>query len=186
MTRTALALALLVVASAAVGDERPPVEPVPELDLARYAGTWYEIARLPFRYQKDCAHSVVVHYALRDDGRVDVTNRCVRADGTVSEARGLAKRSGADRPASALKVRFAPAFLSFLSAVWADYWVIDLAPDYSHAAVGGPDRTYLWILSRTPEMPEAQYREVVDRLARVYDVAGLVRTEQRGPRPVAP
>jgi apolipoprotein D and lipocalin family protein len=186
MTRSGLALALLVVASAAVGDERLPVEPVPELDLARYAGTWYEIARLPFRYQKDCAHSVVVHYALRDDGRVDVTNRCVRADGTVSEARGLAKRSGASRPASALKVRFAPAFLSFLSAVWADYWVIDLAPDYGHAAVGGPDRKYLWILSRAPEMPEAQYREVVDRLARVYDVSGLVRTEQRGPLPAAP
>ena len=185
MTRTALALALLA-AGATPAPERPPVEPVPELDLARYAGTWYEIARLPFRYQKDCAHSVVVHYALRDDGRVDVTNRRVRADGTVSEARGLAKRSGADRPASALKVRFAPAFLSFLSAVWADYWVIDLAPDYSHAAVGGPDRKYLWILSRTPEMPEAQYREVVDRLARVYDVSGLVRTEQRVRHPGHP
>jgi apolipoprotein D and lipocalin family protein len=186
MTRRGVVVALLAAASATFAAERPPVEPVPELDLERYSGTWYEIARLPFRYQKDCAHSVVVEYALRDDGRVDVTNRCVRADGTVSEARGLAKRAGKDRPASALKVRFAPAFLSFLSAVWADYWVIDLAPDYSHAVVGGPDRKYLWILSRTPEMPEGRYREIVDRLARVYDVAGLVRTDQRGPRAGAP
>jgi apolipoprotein D and lipocalin family protein len=184
--RRGIALVLLAVAGPAVAAERPKVEPVPALDLARYSGTWYEIARLPNPFQKSCAHSVVVQYALRDDGRVDVTNRCVRADGTASEARGLARRAGADRPPSALKVRFAPAFLSFLSAVWADYWVIDLAPDYTHAAVGGPDRKYLWILSRSPAMPEAQYREIVDRLARVYDVTGLVRTEQRGPRAAAP
>ncbi len=179
MMRSGRVLVLLVALGAAAAGEGPKVEPVPELDLARYAGTWYEIARLPFPYQKSCAHSVVVRYALRADGRVDVTNRCVRADGTVSEARGVARRAGADRPASALKVRFAPAFLSFLSMVWADYWVIDLAPDYSAAAVGGPDRKYLWILSRSPEIPDAQYREVVGRLARVYDVTGLVRTEQR-------
>jgi apolipoprotein D and lipocalin family protein len=179
MTRSGSVLALLAAVSAAVAAERPMVEPVPQLDLTRYAGTWYEIARLPNPFQKSCAHSVVVRYALRDDGRVDVTNRCVRADGRVSEARGVARRAGADLPPSALKVRFAPAFLSFLSVVWADYWVIDLAPDYSHAAVGGPDRKYLWILSRSPQMPEARYREIIDRLARVYDVTGLVRTEQR-------
>jgi apolipoprotein D and lipocalin family protein len=177
--RRGIAPVLLAVAGAAVAAERPKVEPVPALDLARYAGTWYEIARLPNPFQKSCAHSVVVRYALREDGRVDVTNTCVGRDGKVNEARGVARRAGAALPPSALKVRFAPAFLPFLSMVWADYWVIDLAPDYSHAAVGGPDRKYLWILSRTPGMPEAQYREIVDRLSRVYDVTGLVLTEQR-------
>jgi len=87
-------------------------------------------------------------------------------------------------PPSRLKVRFAPAFLSFISAVWGDYWVIDLAPDYSYAVVGEPKRRYLWILSRTPRMPEPLYAEILGRAARFYDVSRIVRTEQRqGPAP---
>jgi apolipoprotein D and lipocalin family protein len=159
--------------------EEPIVKPVPQLDLARYAGTWYEIARLPNRFQKSCAHSVVARYTLRDDGRVDVLNQCFREDGTVSSALGVARRASEDLPASQLKVRFAPAFLSFLPMVWADYWVIDIDRDYSYAVVGGPGRKYLWILSRTPTMADAQYREILSRIARRYDVAGLVRTEQK-------
>jgi len=159
--------------------EEPMVKPVPRLDLDRYAGTWYEIARLPNRFQKSCAHSVVVRYTLRDDGCVDVLNQCFRQDGSVDSARGVARRAADDLPASQLKVRFAPAFLSFLPMVWADYWVIDIDRDYTHAVVGGPDRKYLWILSRHPTMPDSQYREIVARVARQYDVAGLVRTDQR-------
>jgi len=177
MCRLAGLVPLLAVALASAQERA--VTPVPQLDLARYAGTWYEVARLPNKYQKSCAHSVVVRYSLRDDGRMDVLNQCVRADGTMSSVQGIARRAGDDLPASQLKVRFAPAFLSFLPMVWADYWVIDLAPDYSHAVVGGPDRKYLWILSRTPGVPDSTYRGIVARVAGQYDVSGLVRTEQK-------
>jgi apolipoprotein D and lipocalin family protein len=179
MCRLAGLLPLLAVALASAPERT--VKPVPQLDLGRYAGTWYELARLPNKYQQSCAHSVVVRYSLREDGRMDVLNQCVRADGTTSSVQGVARRAGDDLPASQLKVRFAPAFLSFLPMVWADYWVIDLAPDYRHAVVGGPDRKYLWILSRTPDVTDSTYREIVARVAGQYDVSGLVRTEQRHP-----
>ncbi len=153
--------------------------PVATLDLQRYAGVWYEIARLPNPFQEKCAHSVVARYALRDDGRLDVVNECIEEDGRTSRASGVARLADTKGPPSQLKVRFAPAFLSFLSAVWGDYWVIDLAPDYSYAVVGEPKRRYLWILSRTPRMPEPLYTEILGRAARLYDVSRIVRTEQR-------
>jgi len=159
--------------------EEARMTPVPTLDLQRYAGTWYEIARLPNPFQKKCAHSVVVHYAVRDDGRLDVVNECKETDGSLSRAAGVARLADPQGPPSRLKVRFAPAFLSFLSAVWGDYWVIDLAPDYTWAVVGEPKGQYLWILSRSPRMPEPLYAELLGRAARFYDVSRVVRTEQR-------
>jgi apolipoprotein D and lipocalin family protein len=171
---------LLLLASASVAPaQEARMTPVPTLDLQRYAGTWYEIARLPNPFQKKCAHSVVVRYAVREDGRLDVVNECTEADGRASRARGVARRASAQAPPSQLKVRFAPAFLSFLSAVWGDYWVIDLAPDYGYAVVGEPKGEYLWILSREPRMPEPLYAEVLARAARFYDVSRVVRTEHR-------
>ena len=173
---------LLVVWLAALGPlalaEEARMTPVATLDLRRYAGLWYEIARLPFPFQEKCAHSVVVRYAVRDDGRLAVVNECVDENGRTRRASGVARRADPNGPPSQLKVRFAPAFLSFLSAVWGDYWVIDLAPDYSYAVVGEPKRRYLWILSRTPRMPEPLYSEVLGRAARFYDVSRTMRTEQ--------
>jgi apolipoprotein D and lipocalin family protein len=78
-----------------------------------------------------------------------------------------------------LKVRFAPAFLTWLPFVWADYWVLALDPAYRHAAVGTPDRDYLWILSRTPQMDPDDYEAVLGRVAAMgFDVARLERTRQ--------
>jgi apolipoprotein D and lipocalin family protein len=173
-----LSLAFCLLASLVLAEEAR-MTPVPTLDLQRYAGTWYEIARLPNPFQKKCVHSVVVHYAVRDDGRVDVVNECREADGSLSRAAGVARLADPQGPPSRLKVRFAPAFLSFLSAVWGDYWVIDLAPDYTWAVIGGPKAQYLWILSRSPRMPEPLFAEILGRAARFYDVSRVVRTEQR-------
>jgi apolipoprotein D and lipocalin family protein len=158
--------------------EGGPMTPVADLDLRRYAGLWYEIARLPFPYQEKCARSVAARYTVRDDGRLGVVNECIDKRGRVSRASGVARLADPKGPPSKLKVRFAPAFLSFLSAVWGDYWVIDLAPDYSYAVVGEPKRRYLWILSRSPRMPEPLYAEIVQRAARFYDVSRILRTEQ--------
>jgi apolipoprotein D and lipocalin family protein len=158
-----------------------PMTPVATLDLQRYAGVWYEIARLPNPFQAKCARSVVVRYALRADGRLDIVNECAQADGRVRQARGVARLAEPNGPPSKLKVRFAPAILSFLPSVWGDYWVIDLAPDYGYAVVGEPNRRYLWILSRSPRMPEPLYDEILGRAARLYDVSRVVRTEQAAP-----
>ncbi|HEX4999899.1 MAG TPA: lipocalin family protein, partial [Terriglobia bacterium] len=137
---------------------------VPDVDLQRYAGEWHEIARLPNRFQKDCIVDVTANYTLRKDGRIDVTNRCRTKDGKFIEAKGVAKTVGKGQPNSVLKVRFAPAFLSFLPMVWGDYQILALAPDYSYAAVGSPDLKYLWILSRTPHMPENTYQKLVEAM----------------------
>ena len=91
-----------------------PVEAVPTVDLVRYAGTWYEIARLPNRFQKECVSDVTATYSLLGDGQILVVNRCRTASGEMKEAEGKARRKGEDAPTSKLQVRFAPAILSFL------------------------------------------------------------------------
>jgi apolipoprotein D and lipocalin family protein len=149
------------------------------VDLARYAGRWYEIARLPNRFQEQCAGDVAATYTLRTDGRVTVVNECRRKDGTVTRAEGVARRAEARGPASRLKVRFAPAFLSFLPFVWGDYWIVDLDRDYRYAVVGDPSRRYLWILSRRPQMDEATYASLTDRArAFGFDTSRILRTPQ--------
>ncbi len=175
--------ALLLPAAVASGQEedppRAPLRVVPEIDLARYAGTWYEIARYPNRFQKQCAGNVTATYTLLDDGQIKVVNRCRNEEGAVEEASGRARRKSDAEPPTKLQVRFAPAILSFLPFVWGDYWIIDLASDYSYVAVGEPSRKYLWILSRAPRMDEAVYAGILVRLkAQQYDVSRLVRTNQ--------
>ena len=167
----------------AVSSEKP-LEVVPELDLERYAGLWYEIARLPNRFQKMCEKDVTATYKLQEDGTVVVTNACVRDDGEVEQAEGVARISDPNGPSSKLEVRFAPSFLSFLPFVWGDYWVIDLAPDYSHAVVGSPGRDYLWVLSRTPQLDQTRYDMILQRIeASGYNPDELVLTVQSEGQP---
>ena len=163
MTLGLVALAT-VVAPRALGTERPPapVQAVPAVDLDRYAGLWYEIARLPNRFQNDCACCVTATYTRREGGRLTVVNGCRTADGKSKAVEGEAKLATEGGPTSTLKVRFAPRFLSFIGAVWGDYWVLDLPEDYSHALVGSPDRKYLWVLSRESTMTEETYAGVLD------------------------
>ncbi len=152
---------------------------VPALDLSRYIGTWYEIARLPNKFQTACAGNVTATYSLLDDGGMKVVNRCIKEDGDTTVAEGRAKRASDDEPISKLKVRFAPAVLSFLPFVWGDYWINDLAPDYSYAVVGEPNREYLWVLSRTPTMEEKAFQEILQRIKQQgYDLSKLIRTKQ--------
>jgi apolipoprotein D and lipocalin family protein len=149
------------------------------VELARYAGRWYEIARLPNRFQDQCAGDVAATYTLRPDGRVSVVNECRRRDGQTTRAEGVARRADAKGPASRLKVRFAPAWLSFLPFVWGDYWIVEVDRDYRHAVVGDPARKYLWILSRSPEMNAATYQSLVATAGRLgFDTGRLVRTPQ--------
>ncbi|MRR07394.1 MAG: hypothetical protein EG828_10710 [Deltaproteobacteria bacterium] len=112
---------------------------------------WYEIARYPNNFQKDCRKSSAF-YSLREDGRVTVVNRCSRDSGK-EEAHATAKVVDSTTNAR-LKV-------SFFWPFYGDYWILALDDEYSYAVVGTPDRKYLWILSRTPEMEESLYNNLL-------------------------
>ncbi|GAB3398342.1 lipocalin family protein [Massilia agilis] len=161
----ALAAALLALAAPARAEPPAPLAPIPSLDLARYLGTWYEIARYPNRFQRQCAGSATAQYSMLPDNTVEVRNRCRRADGSMDEAIGVARQLGG-RDSARLEVRFAPAWLSWLPQVWGDYWVIDLDPNYQLVAVSEPRRQYLWILARTPKVDPGAYQALLARLVR--------------------
>jgi len=157
---------------AAVLAATKPLEVVPQVDIQRYLGTWYEIATIPQRFQKGCV-GVTAHYSLRADGGIDVVNVCRKnsLDGKERSVRG--KAWVVDKTTNAkLRVRF---FWPFSGA----YWIIELDKDYQWAVVGHPDRTYYWILSRTPQMDPAVYAELIRRAAeKGYDTSRIKRTLQ--------
>lgn len=148
--------------------EKPTV--VPSVDLTRYAGRWYEIARLPNRFQKKCAGGVAATYELRSDGKMNVINECRKASGEITRATGTAKV--AEKTSNAkLKVTF---FWPF----YGDYWILDLGSNYEYAVVGEPKRRYLWILSRTPEMDPELYKELLEKAKQQgFDVSRVIRTQ---------
>ncbi len=148
----------------------PPLETVPRVDLARYVGTWYEIASFPQSFQKGCVATTAT-YAIRADGDVDVLNRCRKDALDGKEKSALGRARVVDRATNAkLEV-------SFFRPFWGDYWIVDLGAGYDWAVVGHPGRDYLWILSRAPTMPEATYAGILERLqAQGYDTTRLKRT----------
>lgn len=179
--KTSLIAPFLIVLSVHAGAADAPAQPlatIATLDVPRYMGTWYEIAKFPNRFQKICTGFTKATYSSLADGTLQVVNRCRTDNGTTDEAIGAARQVG--RPDSPkLKVRFAPAILSFLPMVWGNYWVIDLDSGYRLAAVSEPKREYLWILARTPRVDKASYDALVARLAaQGLDVSKLVPTRQ--------
>jgi apolipoprotein D and lipocalin family protein len=160
---------LFLVSCASSGPKLAPPEVVSHVDVARYIGRWYEIASFPQHFQKGCSDSRA-DYRLRDDGKIEVVNSCVR-NGKVDSARG--KAWVVDKSTNAkLKVSF---FWPFRG----DYWIIELGKDYEYAVVSSPNRKYLWILSRTPKMDEALYARIAEGLReRGFDVSLLRRTDQ--------
>jgi len=164
-------------APAWVGADERPVETVASVDLARYSGTWFEIARLPNRFQRDCI-GATAEYRLRDDGAVDVVNTCFKNDGSTRSIEGKATpRDEGDN--AKLQVRFNGFFFKLFSwLIKADYWVLELPEDYRYAVVGTPDRDYLWILSRDRTMDAATYQDIVARIEdQGFDVDRILRTE---------
>jgi len=179
MSTATLCLLLLGLILPSAGDtsQDQPVHVVPSVDLSRYAGRWYEMARFPNRFQKSCAGDVTATYKVLDNGDIEVVNRCRKDDGEWMEANGIARRLSEEEPTSKLQVRFAPAWLSFLPFVWGDYWVIDLAEDYSFALVGDPGREFLWVLARTPSLDDSTYARLMETAQREgFDTTRVVRT----------
>ncbi|MEP7185196.1 MAG: lipocalin family protein [Rhodanobacter sp.] len=148
-------------------------QPIDVIDLQRYAGLWHEIAHLPMFFQRHCVDTITATYTPLPDGNIRVYNACRTRDGSMEAADGTAKLVAGQ--AAALKVRFAPDWLSWLPLVWADYWVIELDPDYQWAVVGGPSRKYMWVLSRHPSMERVLFEQIRERARqRRYPVDKLV------------
>ena len=151
---------------------------VASVDLSRYAGTWYEIARLPMWFQRHCVDSKAI-YSSRPDGLVGVHNECVTESGGVEQAEGVA--SVVDPKTNArLTVVFDNWFARlFGSSREGNYWILDLDPEYRAAMVGTPDRRYLWILSRIPQLEDSTYQRLVERARQLgYPVSDLIKARR--------
>jgi apolipoprotein D and lipocalin family protein len=145
------------------GKDERPLTTVAAVDLERYVGLWYEIAKIPNRFQKQCARGTTAQYSLREDGRITVVNRCFKRDGRADEARGVAKIVD-----TATNAKLEVSFVSFLGwrPFWGDYWIIGLDEDYRWAVIGTPDRKFGWVLSRTPSLAEDTMEKVFAILER--------------------
>jgi len=149
------------------------------VDLSRYAGKWYEVARLPMWAQRHCLQSTA-EYSLLESGEIAVRNACVTAEGKEQSIEG--KATIVDRAHRAkLNVVFdqwaAKLVAFFTSSDEGNYWILRVDPEYRHAIVGTPDREYLWILARTPSLPEDTYQELVAFSQRLgFTTENLIRT----------
>ncbi|MEM7179263.1 MAG: lipocalin family protein [Pseudomonadota bacterium] len=174
-----LALTLVVAAcssSPSYRDASVPMTTAGPVDLARYQGAWFEIARYPNRFEEGC-EGVTAEYTLLDDGTVRVVNTCREGapDGPASSAEGIATSTNADN--DRLKVSFVP-WLPFAAG---DYWILGLTPDYSVAVIGEPSGKFGWILARAPKLDPAALAEAEAVLTRNgYDLGGLTYTRQMG------
>lgn len=154
------------------------VTTVASVDLNKYKGKWFEIARYPNRFQKKCVGEVTATYTIKKDKKIEVLNECLKENGKTIKAKGKAKIVDKETNAK-LEVRFAPAWLSWLPQVWGDYWILDLDKDYKYAVVGDPGRDYLWILSRTPELDTATYEDILDKVEKMgFNPNKLIKTPQ--------
>jgi apolipoprotein D and lipocalin family protein len=142
-----------------------PVASVDRVDLPRYAGQWYEIASFPMFFQRNCIGDTTANYALTQEGEVTVANRC-RTDSGFDEAQ---------RTAWAVTSSNAQLKVSFFWPFGSDYWVIGLDADYRWAVVGNPNRKYLWILSRSPQLP----RNLLDAALQAATAQGYDLTQLR-------
>lgn len=151
------------------GYDMKPLKTAPFVDLSRYVGTWYEIARYPNKFQEGCVDSTAT-YSLTDDGKIKVINACHEdsLSGKLRSAKG--KAWVVDKETNAkLKVSF---FWPFAG----DYWIIEIGRNYEYAVIGHPDRKYLWILSRTSDMDEKVYQSILATLQeQEYDTEKLIR-----------
>ena len=151
-------------------EELKPLEVVPYVELNRYLGKWYEIAHLPIRFENGCT-DITATYSLSKDGNVSVLNECLR-DGKLKQAKGKAKVVDKNTGAK-LKVTF---FWPFS----ADYWITDLGNNYDYAVVGTPNRKYLWILSRTPQMDDRLFSQLVESVkSKGFDANKLIKTSHK-------
>ena len=191
MTRrlsTLLALACSV--AAAQGPPTPaPLQPLPSLDVAAYMGTWYQVAWIPNRFQKQCVSDTAATYRDRGDGTVEVLNRCKLADGKSDSVLGVARppagvahiEGGQLKPAR-LEVSFLPAWLRWTGIGWGAYWVVERPADGRYVIVSEASRKYLWVLARQPALTPADDAAIKSRLQALGFDLGRVQAHAHSSR----
>lgn len=160
-------------------DTRNALATVSHVDLNLYLGDWFEICRLPLKWEDADATDISATYSLEPNGTVKVENRCLDKDGKPERAIGVATPEDASN--AKLKVSFLPQYLRWIPFTHGDYWIIRLAADYSVALVGTPDRQHLWLLARHPALPTdvvEDYLAVAH--AQGFDLGALITPRQSG------
>ena len=157
---------------------QPVPIPVASVDLNRYAGIWHEIAKIPNRFQKQCARDTLAQYTLRPDGRIDVVNQCIKRNGSVDQARGIAKVVDAETGA---KLKVSLVSLLGWRPFWGDYWIVGLDPNYRWAVVGAPNRKYGWILARSKTLDPNTLQTIAAIIERNGYQRGSFQMDGQGP-----
>jgi len=155
------------------------VTAVEKININRYAGKWYEIARFPMFFERNCASDVTATYYIdsKEPSKVIVNNQCRKLDGNFIQSLGEA--TPVDESNSKLQVTFLPSFLRWLPIGKAPYWILKIDQNYQTALVGNPNHNYLWILSRTPQINDSTYQSYVEEAKRQgYDISKLQHTTQ--------
>ena len=185
----ALAGVVATVATPAQQASLPKLPALPSLDIAAYMGTWYQVAWIPNRFQKQCVSDTAATYRDRGDGTVEVLNRCKLASGGNDSVQGIARppagaariEAGQLKPAR-LEVSFVPTWLRWTGIGWGAYWVVDLGPDGRYVIVSEPSREYLWVLARQPALTPVDEVMVQARLQALgFDLA-RVQAHPHSPR----
>ncbi len=145
------------------------------VDLDRFVGSWFEVARLPDRQDKDCVSDARVTYARTDNG-LRLLSLCRRDNGTIRRSTGRAKLAD-DATQARFKISYSHSALDALPFVWSDYTIIDVADDYSTAIVGAADRKHLWFLARQPAVADPAHQDFMNKArAQGFDTSALVYT----------
>lgn len=170
-----------VAALAGCASSNPSLPTQPSVDLNKYAGTWYEQARLPNSFQRDCASDVRADYTVQPGNTIKVVNQCKQKDGSekTAQAEGLLAANDTAPDFSKLQVRFAPKWMSWLPMVWGEYWIIKIHGDYKYSLVGTQNRQFLWVLSREKQADQRVVNELLAYAANHgFAVQEVTRTPQ--------
>lgn len=154
----------------ACSSKNPPLQTVEKVELNKYLGTWYEIARYEHFFEKDCKN-VTANYSMMNEETIKVINRCTKIQ-TNEKKEAMGRAYAIDETNSKLKV-------SFFRPFYGDYWVLMLDENYKYAVVGTPSREYLWILARTSKLDEKIKNEILEKLPSLgFDTSKLIWTIQ--------
>lgn len=155
-----------------------PLHVVEKVELDKYLGIWYEVARKPMYFQNKCDRDVSATYTLNENGNIAVDNRCYAQDGKLNQSSGEAFVQNAPFN-SKLKVSFLPESIRWLPVGRGDYWILKIADDYQTVLVGEPKRKYMWVLSRSAQPDPAVVKEYLDYAQSVgFDLSDIIHTKQ--------
>lgn len=155
-----------------------PLQTVERVELDKYLGVWYEVARKPLYFQNKCDRDVTATYTLNENGNVVVDNHCYTKEGKLTQSIGEAFIQNAPFN-SKLKVSFLPEAIRWLPFGRGDYWVLKLDENYQTVLVGEPRRKYMWVLSRSPQPDQAVVNEYLEYAKSLgYDLGDVIHTKQ--------